>query len=71
MAPQLVGTAETVADTMQDLFESGACDGFILTPTTFPGMFEQFARSVIPALQRREIYRTRYTGATLRENLRT
>ena len=36
MAPQLVGTAESVADRMQDLFESGACDGFILTPTVFP-----------------------------------
>jgi FMN-dependent oxidoreductase (nitrilotriacetate monooxygenase family) len=71
MAPQLVGTAESVADTMADLFESGACDGFILTPTTFPGMFEQFARSVIPALQRRGIYRTAYTGTTLRDNLRT
>jgi len=71
MAPQLVGTAESIADTMEDLFRSGACDGFILTPTTFPGMFEQFARSVIPALQRRGIYRTAYTGATLRENLRT
>jgi hypothetical protein len=34
-------------------------------------MFEQFARSVIPALQKRGIYRTSYTGATLRENLRT
>ncbi len=71
MAPQLVGTADSVADTMADLFESGACDGFILTPTTFPGMFEQFARSVIPALQKRGIYRTSYTGSTLRENLRT
>jgi FMN-dependent oxidoreductase (nitrilotriacetate monooxygenase family) len=71
MAPQLVGTADSVADTMADLFESGACDGFILTPTTFPGMFEQFARSVIPALQKRGIYRTHYTGATLRENLRS
>ena len=71
MAPQLVGTAESVADRMADLFESGACDGFILTPTTFPGMFEQFARSVIPALQRRGVYRSAYTGATLRENLRT
>jgi FMN-dependent oxidoreductase (nitrilotriacetate monooxygenase family) len=71
MAPQLVGTADSIADTMQDLFESSACDGFILTPTTFPGMFEQFARSVIPALQKRGIYRTSYTGSTLRENLRT
>jgi FMN-dependent oxidoreductase (nitrilotriacetate monooxygenase family) len=71
MAPQLVGTAESIADTMADLFESGACDGFILTPTTFPGMFEQFARSVIPALQKRGIYRTCYAGSTLRENLRS
>jgi FMN-dependent oxidoreductase (nitrilotriacetate monooxygenase family) len=71
MAPQLVGTAAHVADQMQDLFESGACDGFILTPTTFPGMFEQFARSVVPELQKRGIYRTAYTGATLRENLRS
>ena len=71
MAPQLVGTAESVADQMQDLFESGGCDGFILTPTTFPGMFEQFARSVIPALQRRGIFRTAYTGESLRANLRT
>ena len=71
MAPQLVGTAAQVADRMADLFESGACDGFILTPTTFPGMFEQFARSVIPELQRRGIYRTAYSGATLRENLRS
>jgi alkanesulfonate monooxygenase SsuD/methylene tetrahydromethanopterin reductase-like flavin-dependent oxidoreductase (luciferase family) len=71
MAPQLVGTAASVADQMADLFESEACDGFILTPTTFPGMFEQFSRSVVPELQKRGIYRTAYTGTTLRENLRT
>jgi FMN-dependent oxidoreductase (nitrilotriacetate monooxygenase family) len=70
MAPQLVGTADTVADRMQDLFEAGACDGFIVTPTTFPGMFEQFARSVVPALQKRGVFRTAYTGTTLRHNLR-
>jgi alkanesulfonate monooxygenase SsuD/methylene tetrahydromethanopterin reductase-like flavin-dependent oxidoreductase (luciferase family) len=70
MAPQLVGTAETVADRMQDLFEAGACDGFIVTPTTFPGMFEQFARSVVPALQKRGVFRTAYTGTTLRQTLR-
>ncbi len=70
MAPQLVGTPAQVADAMEELFTEGACDGFIMTPTTFPGMFEQFARSVVPELQRRGIYRTRYEGATLRENLR-
>jgi FMN-dependent oxidoreductase (nitrilotriacetate monooxygenase family) len=71
MAPQLVGTASSIADRMQDLFESGACDGFILTPTTFPGNFEQVSRALVPELQRRGIFRTEYTGRTLRENLRS
>jgi FMN-dependent oxidoreductase (nitrilotriacetate monooxygenase family) len=70
MAPQLVGTPVSVADRMQDLFEAGACDGFILTPTTFPGNFEQISRALVPELQRRGIYRTAYTGGTLRGNLR-
>ena len=71
LCPQLVGTAEMVADQLTDLFESHACDGFVLTPTTFPGMFEQFARSVVPILQKRGVFRTEYTGRTLRENLRS
>lgn len=68
-APQLVGTPAMVADQMQELFEAGGCDGFILIPTTFPGMFEQFTRSVVPELQRRGIYRRQYEGTTLRQNL--
>jgi len=71
MAPQFVGTAASVADRMQDLFEAGACDGFILTPTTFPGNFEQVSRALVPELQRRGVFRAAYTGRTLRENLRT
>jgi alkanesulfonate monooxygenase SsuD/methylene tetrahydromethanopterin reductase-like flavin-dependent oxidoreductase (luciferase family) len=70
MAPQMVGTAASVADRMQDLFEAGACDGFILTPTTFPGNYEQVSRALVPELQRRGIFRKAYTGRTLRENLR-
>jgi alkanesulfonate monooxygenase SsuD/methylene tetrahydromethanopterin reductase-like flavin-dependent oxidoreductase (luciferase family) len=70
MAPQLVGTPASVADRMQDLFEAGGCDGFILTPTTFPGNFEQVSRALVPELQRRGIFRTAYTGKTLREHLR-
>ena len=38
LCPQIVGTPETVADQLQDLFEAHACDGFILTPTLMPGM---------------------------------
>ena len=59
-----------IADQLTDLFEDHACDGFVLTPTTFPGMFEQFSRAVVPVLQRRGVFRKEYTGRTLREHLR-
>jgi alkanesulfonate monooxygenase SsuD/methylene tetrahydromethanopterin reductase-like flavin-dependent oxidoreductase (luciferase family) len=70
LAPQVVGTPASVADQLADMFQSGACDGFILTPTVFPGTWEQFVRSVVPELQRRGVFRTEYRGRTLRENLR-
>ncbi|MEQ8814708.1 MAG: LLM class flavin-dependent oxidoreductase [Thalassobaculum sp.] len=67
---ELVGTPAQIADRLQGLFEAGVRDGFVLSPTMFPGMFEQFCRAVVPELQRRGIFRKRYTGSTLRENLR-
>ncbi len=67
---EMIGTAAMIADRLQAMFESGVCDGFVLTPTMFPGMFEQFCRSVVPELQRRGLFRTEYAGRTLRENLR-
>ena len=70
LCPQLVGTPEMVADQLVDLFDDHACDGFVLTPTTFPGMFEQFSRAVVPLLQKRGVFRKEYTGRTLREHLR-
>ena len=42
----------------------------LATPYT-PGCFEEFVDLVVPELQRRGRYRTRYTGSTLRENLLT
>jgi FMN-dependent oxidoreductase (nitrilotriacetate monooxygenase family) len=68
---ELIGTASQIADRLQALFEAGVCDGFVVAPTTFPSMFEQFCRSVVPELQRRGLFRTAYTGRTLRENLRS
>jgi FMN-dependent oxidoreductase (nitrilotriacetate monooxygenase family) len=67
---EFVGTAAMVADRMQEIFEAGVCDGFILSPSNFPGTFEQFSRSVVPELQRRGLFRREYRGRTLRENLR-
>jgi alkanesulfonate monooxygenase SsuD/methylene tetrahydromethanopterin reductase-like flavin-dependent oxidoreductase (luciferase family) len=68
---EIVGTASRVADRLQEMFEAGVCDGFVLAPTMFPGMFEQFCRSVVPELQRRGLFRTDYAGRTLRENLQS
>jgi len=66
---EVVGTASMIADHLQSLFEGGVCDGFVVAPTMFPGMFEEFCRGVVPELQRRGVFRTEYTGKTLRENL--
>ncbi|MCB8882435.1 LLM class flavin-dependent oxidoreductase [Acidisoma cellulosilytica] len=69
LCPQLVGTPEMIADKLIDLFQDYACDGFVLTPTTFPGMYEQFAKTVVPILQERGVFRKDYAGSTLREHL--
>jgi FMN-dependent oxidoreductase (nitrilotriacetate monooxygenase family) len=70
LTPQVVGSPTSIADYLQDLFDDRACDGFIITPTVFPGTFEQFARAVVPELQRRGKFRTEYADTTLRGNLR-
>ncbi|KPM56221.1 monooxygenase [Frankia sp. R43] len=67
--PRFVGTGPQVADQMQDWFETRSCDGFVIAATHFPGAFEDFVRLVVPELRRRGLFRTSYTGATLRENL--
>jgi FMN-dependent oxidoreductase (nitrilotriacetate monooxygenase family) len=69
LCPQVVGTAESVADQLQEMFESKGCDGFILTPTQMPGSFEAFTRSVVPILQKRGLHRREYPGTTLRQTL--
>lgn len=67
--PRFVGTGPEVADQMAEWFEAGACDGFVLAATHFPGAFEDVVRMVIPELQRRGLARTEYQGKTLRDNL--
>lgn len=70
LCPQVVGTAESVADQLQAMFEAEGCDGFILTPTEMPGSFESFGRAVVPILQKRGLFRTEYAATTLRGNIR-
>jgi FMN-dependent oxidoreductase (nitrilotriacetate monooxygenase family) len=65
----LIGTAEDIADVMQEWFENDGCDGFNITPTHLPGGCEDFVEMVTPELQRRGLFREDYQGRTLRENL--
>ncbi|TKD21752.1 LLM class flavin-dependent oxidoreductase [Rhodobacter capsulatus] len=65
----LVGTAETIADTLQDWLENEGADGFNILPPWLPTGLTDFVDLVIPELQRRGLFRTEYEGRTLRENL--
>ncbi|AUZ36748.1 LLM class flavin-dependent oxidoreductase [Arthrobacter sp. PGP41] len=60
------GTPVQVADEIQRWFEDGAADGFNIMPPWLPGGFESFAEEVVPILQSRGLFRTEYTGRTLR-----
>jgi len=65
----VVGSVTEVADRMQEWFEGGAADGFNVMPPTFPEGLDAFTGLVVPELQRRGLFRTEYTGTTLREHL--
>jgi len=65
----VVGTAQDVADVMQDWLESQAADGFNIMPAHFPAALEDFTQAVVPELQRRGLFRTQYEGHTLRDHL--
>jgi len=67
--PRFVGTGAEVADQMEAWFQGGACDGFVIAATHMPGAYEDVVRMVVPELQRRGVFRERYTGSTLRDHL--
>ena len=51
---------------MEDWFRDGAADGFNVMPPVLPLMLEVFIAEVVPLLQKRGLFRTAYTGETLR-----
>jgi FMN-dependent oxidoreductase (nitrilotriacetate monooxygenase family) len=65
----LVGTPEHIADQLEHWFKTGAADGFNVLAPTLPHGLKDFADLVIPELQRRGLFRTEYTGRTLRDHL--
>lgn len=63
------GTAETVADRMEEWFSAGICDGFCIIYPYYRKGVEDVVELLVPELQRRGLFRTEYEGRTLRENL--
>ena len=66
--PRFIGTPERIADGLQEWFESGGADGFIVSGGT-PSAFTDFVEQVVPILRQRGLFRAEYRGTTLRDHL--
>jgi FMN-dependent oxidoreductase (nitrilotriacetate monooxygenase family) len=64
-----IGSADTIATTINRHVQEDASDGFILVPHITPAGLDPFVDKVVPLLQERGVFRTEYEGSTLRENL--
>ncbi|QNS07095.1 NtaA/DmoA family FMN-dependent monooxygenase [Streptomyces xanthii] len=64
-----IGTPAAVAAEIDTFVQAGAADGFILVPHLTPGGLDEFVDQVVPLLQERGVFRTEYTGTTLRSHL--
>jgi FMN-dependent oxidoreductase (nitrilotriacetate monooxygenase family) len=62
------GTAEQIADLIEDWFTEGAADGFNIMPPLLPAQLHAFNAEVVPILQRRGLFRTEYAGTMLRNH---
>ncbi|MEV7392010.1 NtaA/DmoA family FMN-dependent monooxygenase [Streptomyces sp. NPDC091215] len=64
-----VGTPSGLADKFAHFVRHGAVDGFNITPYLIPDGLDDIVDLLVPELQERGVYRTAYTGTTLREHL--
>jgi FMN-dependent oxidoreductase (nitrilotriacetate monooxygenase family) len=62
------GTPEQIANTIEEWFTSGAADGFNVMAPVLPSGLELFVDEVVPLLRKRGLFRSEYTGSTLREH---
>ena len=62
------GTAEQVADAIQEWWDAGAADGFNIMPAVLPSGLDDFVDQVVPVLVERGLFRSEYTGTTLRDH---
>ncbi|WP_028047787.1 NtaA/DmoA family FMN-dependent monooxygenase [Cellulomonas sp. URHE0023] len=66
---EFVGTAQQVADQIDDFVQDDGSDGFIVGSHLVPTGLDEFVDKVVPLLQERGSLRADYTGTTLRDNL--
>lgn len=65
----MVGSVTDIADMMEEWFKSEAADGFMIGFSFLPGDIREFAELVVPELRKRGLFRTEYSGTTLRHHL--
>jgi FMN-dependent oxidoreductase (nitrilotriacetate monooxygenase family) len=66
---QVVGTAEDIVDQLEERFVNYGADGFNIMPPALPWGLTDFVELIVPELRRRGLFRTDYSGSTLREHL--
>jgi FMN-dependent oxidoreductase (nitrilotriacetate monooxygenase family) len=64
----VAGTPEQIADHIEFWFGNGAADGFNVMPPLLPSGLSDFVEQVVPLLTARGLFRSEYTGRTLREH---
>ncbi|MDH6291341.1 FMN-dependent oxidoreductase (nitrilotriacetate monooxygenase family) [Rhodococcus opacus] len=67
--PQIVGSPETVANKLEEIWRETGCFGFNITPTTSNKSVVDFVDKVVPLLQERGALRKTYAATTLRGNM--
>ena len=67
--PGLVGSAEQVADVLQEWVRAGAADGFTLNVDDLHDGLDDFVDKVVPVLRQRGLRPDDYAGTTLRDHL--
>jgi N-acetyl-S-(2-succino)cysteine monooxygenase len=63
------GTPMSIVDQMEKWFLNRGVDGYLIQPPVLPAGLDEFIVKIVPELQNRRLFRTEYTGQTLRENL--
>ncbi|WP_342603242.1 LLM class flavin-dependent oxidoreductase [Peribacillus sp. FSL E2-0159] len=64
-----IGTPTQIADKIEDWVNGNAADGFNIMPALLPDSLKDFVELVVPELQSKGIFRTKYESNTLRGNL--